>query len=313
MFGSVVGATYAASPGAAGAYPSRPVRIVTSTAVASGSDVVARVIAPRLTEMLGQQIIVDNRPGATGLISAELVSRANPDGYTLWIVTLTQLIGTTLYDRFHLSKDYVPIGMVASTPFVIAASAALNVKNIAEFIALAKAKPGFVMYGSAGTGSSAHLCMELFGSMAGVKLVHVPYKGSMAAMTDLIAGQMHSSCVAAPTMSLLSGQKVRALGVSTRAPTALAPNLPTIHDTLPGYELLGWYGMLAPPNTPQALAARLNQAFTRLLTMPDIRERLIGVGAEPAPSSPEAFGAFLRQETARWSRVLKEAGVKLTS
>ena len=303
----------AASTGSAQAYPSRPVRIVASTAVGSGSDVIARVIAPRLTEMLGQQIIVDNRSGATGLIAAELVSRANPDGYTLWIVTQTQLISTTLYDRFHLAKDYVPIGMIAATPFVIVASAALNVKNTAEFIALAKAKPGFVMYGSGGTGSSPHLCMELLASMTGVKLVHVPYKGSMAAMTDLIGGQMHSACTAAPTMSLLVGQKARVLGVTTRTPTVLAPGVPTIHETVPGYELLGWYGMLAPPNTPPALIARLNQEFTRLVTLPDMRERLIGIGAEPSPSTPEAFGKFLKQETARWSKLLKEAGVKPTS
>jgi tripartite-type tricarboxylate transporter receptor subunit TctC len=295
-------------------YPSRPIRWVTSTAVGSGSDVVARLLSPRLSEMLGQQVVVDNRPGASGLIAAELVSRAAPDGYTLWMVTLTQLISTTLYDRFHLARGYVPVGYIGGTPFVIVTSSTLPVKTTAEFIAYAKAKPDFVMYGTGGTGTSAHLCMELFQSMAGVKLVHVPYKASAGAMTEVMAGQMHSTCTAVPALSALAGgQRVRPLGVTTRAPTALAPGLPTIAETLPGYELNGWYGMLMPPHTPLALIARLNREITKLAAMPDVRERMLGAGVEPAPSTPAEFGAFLTRETERWSKVLKDAGVKATN
>jgi tripartite-type tricarboxylate transporter receptor subunit TctC len=295
-------------------YPSRPIRLVASTAVGSGSDVVSRLLAPRLTEVLGQQVIVDNRPGASGLIAAELAARAAPDGYTLWMVTQTQLISTTLFDRFHLHKDYVPIGMLGGTPFVIVASNALNVKSITELIALAKAKPGFVMYGSSGTGTSGHLCLELFQSLAGVKLVHVPYKGSMAALTEVMAGIMHVTCPAAPSVSLIAGgQKVRVLAVTTRAPTKLAPGVPTVAEGLPGYELNGWYGMLAPPGTPRALTARLNQEFTKIVNEPATRERLFGVGVEATPSSPEAFSAFIKKEHERWAKLLKEAGIKPTS
>ncbi len=292
-------------------YPVRPIRLVTSNPPGSGSDVVARVIAPRLSELLGQQVVVDNRPGASGLIAAELVARAAPDGYTLWIVTMTQLISTTTYDRFHLAKGYVPIGMIGATPFIIVTGPSLPVKSTAEFIAFAKAKPGFVMYGSAGNGTSGHLCMELLQSMTGLKLVHVPYKGSMMAVTEVMGGQMHSTCTAAPTVSLVANQpKVRVLGVTSPKATALAPGVPTIAETLPGFELMGWYGMLTPPGTPRHLVTRLNQDITKAVTAADVRERMLTVGAEPTPSSPEEFGAFLQKETARWSKLLKEAGVK---
>ena len=170
------------------------------------------------------------------------------------------------------------------------------------------------MYGTGGTGTSAHLCMELFQSMAGVKLVHVPYKASALAMTEVMGGQMHATCTAAPTLSLIAGgQKARVMGVTTRAPTPLAPGLPTIAETLPGYELNGWYGLLTPPNTSQVIITRLNREFTKVVSMPDIRERMLGVGVEPAPSTPAEFSAFLNKETERFSKVLKDAGVKTTN
>ncbi len=295
-------------------YPTRPIRLVASTAVGSGSDVVSRLLAPRLTEVLGQQVIVDNRPGASGLMAAELAARAAADGHTLWMVTQTQLISTTLFDRYHLHKDYMPIGMIGGTPFVIVASNALNVKSIAELVAVAKAKPGFVMYGSSGTGTSGHLCFELFQSLAGVKLVHVPYKGSMAALTEVMAGIIHVTCPAAPTVSLIAGgQKVRVLGVTTRTTTSLAPGVPTVAEAVPGYELNGWYGMLAPPGTPRSITQRLNQAFTSIVSEAAMRDRLFGVGVEATPSSPEAFSLFIKKEHERWAKLLKEAGIKPTS
>ena len=292
-------------------YPLRPLRLVASNPPGSGSDVVARVIAPRLTELLGQQVVVDNRPGASGLIAAEIVSRALPDGHTIWIVTMTQLISTTLYDRFHLARDYSPIAQIGSTPFLIVVSQALNVKSMAELIALAKAKPGFLMYGSSGQGTSGHLCLELLQSMAGLKLIHVPYKGSMMALTEVMGGQMHMTCPAAPTLSLVAGNaKVRVLATTARGPTALAPGLPPVAGSVPGYELNGWYGMLAPPGMPRAIVQRLNEELTRIVGEPVRRERLLGVGAEPAPASPAGFGEFLERETVRWSRLLKEAGIR---
>ncbi len=314
LFSALCAEASAQGAQAAAAYPVRPIRWVTSTAAGSGSDVVARILSPRLSELLGQQVVVDNRPGASGLIAAELVSRAAPDGYMIWVVTLTQLISTTLYDRFHLARGYVPVGYIGGTPFAIVTSSTLPVKTTAEFIAYAKSKPDFVMYGTGGTGTSAHLCMELFQSMAGVKLVHVPYKASALAMTEVMGGQMHATCTAAPTLSLIAGgQKARVMGVTTRAPTPLAPGLPTIAETLPGYELNGWYGLLTPPNTSQVIITRLNREFTKVVSMPDIRERMLGVGVEPAPSTPAEFSAFLNKETERFSKVLKDAGVKTTN
>lgn len=294
-------------------FPSRPIRMVTATTVGSGPDVIARLLAARLTEALGQQIVVDNRAGASGLIGAELVARAAPDGHTLWMATMTQLISTTLYQRFLMAKEFAPVGQVASTPFVISVSAALPIKTIAELIAYSKARPGQVLYGSGGQGTTPHLCMELFKSMTGADLTHVPYKGSAIALTDMMGGQMHSTCAAAPTSAaFLQSGKVRALGVTTRTPTKLAPGVPPIAGSVPGYELEGWYGLLAPLNTPKAIIERINLEMAKALKIPDLQERLIGVGAEAAHTSPVEYSAFLQRETVRWGKVLKDAGIKPT-
>ena len=183
-------------------YPSRPIRLVVSTAPGSGSDIIARLISPRLSEYLGQQVVVDNRAGASGMIGAETVARATPDGYTFWLPTLSSLISTTSANRLHLAKDYAPIGLVATTPFVIVVSSALPVKSIAELIAYAKAKPGHLMYASGGTWTSTHVCVELLQQMAGLKMLHVPYKGLGVAIADLISGQIHLACPPAPTMTV---------------------------------------------------------------------------------------------------------------
>ena len=293
------------------AYPVRPIRWVTSTAVGSGSDVVARALAPRLSEILGQQVVVDSRPGASGLMAAELVSRAAPDGYTMWVVTMTQLISTTLFDKFHLSREYVPVGNIGGTPFAIVVNGSLNVKTMAEFIALAKAKPGFVMYGTGGIGTSAHLCMELLQSMAGLKLVQVSYKGSAAAMTEVMGGQIHSTCVAIPTLAVLATQaKARALATTTRGPTVLAPGLPPVSETLPGYELNGWYGLLGPAKMPPAIVARLNGELQKVLADADTQTRFAANGMEPAPGSAAAFGERIRNEIAKWGQVVRAAGIR---
>lgn len=294
-------------------YPTRPIRMVTATTPGSGPDVIARLLANRLTEALGQQIVVDNRAGASGLIGAELVARAAPDGHTLWMATMTQLISTTLHQRFVMSKSFAPVGQVASTPFVIAVSTSLPVKTINELIAYSKARPGQVLYGSGGTGTTPHLCMELFKAMTGADLTHVPYRGSAIALTEMMGGLMHSTCAAAPTAaSFVQGGKVRVLGVTTRAPTKLAPGAMPIHDSVPGYELVGWYGVLAPLDTPRDIIMRVNHEIANALKQPDVQERLLAVGAEAAHTSPADFGAFLQRETVRWTRVLKEAGIKPT-
>lgn len=299
------------APVAAQNYPVRPIRMVTATTVGSGPDVIARLLAHRLTEALGQQIVVDNRAGASGLIGAELVARAAPDGHTLWMATMTQLISTTLYQRFLMSKEFVPVGQVAVTPFVIAVSTGMPAKSISELIAHVKPRPGQLLYGSAGQGTTPHLCMELFMSMTGTNFTHVPYKGSMVAITDMMAGQIHATCAAVPTVaSVMQSGKIRVLGVTTRAPTKLAPGVPAIIDSVPGYELVGWYGVLAPLKTPPEIVARLNLEFAKALKIPDLQERLIAVGAEAAHTSAADFGTFLARETARWAKVLKDANIK---
>ncbi len=303
----------AGAQNAAPAFPAKPVRMMIATTIGSGPDVIGRLIGARLTEAWGQQVVIDNRPGASGLIGAELVAKAAPDGYTLWMATMTQLISTTLYQRFQMAQEFAPVNQVASTPYVIAVSTALPVKSIAELIAYAKARPGQVMYGSGGQGSTPHLCMELFQAMAGISLAHVPYKGTVIALTDMMGGQMHSTCAAAPALPpFVQSGKVRALGVTTREPSALAPGLPVVLGAVPGFELVGWYGMLAPLGTPKAIISRINRDLDKALRSPEVQERLIAVGAEAVHSTAAEFGAFLQKETLRWGIVLRDAGIRPT-
>ena len=295
----------------ASTYPVRPIRLLTPTAAGSGSDVVARIISGKLTEVLGKQIVVDNRAGVAGLLAAEIVAKAAPDGYTLGMVTLTQLMATVLYQRFLIDKEFLPVSRVGSTPFVIVASPQLPVKTIPELIAYAKARPGQVLYASGGQGSTPHLCMEMFKSMAGVELLHVPYKSSILAATDLGSGQVHILCSAVPTLhATLQSGKARALGVTSREPSRLAPGVSTVAAAVPGYDMDGWYGIIAPRGTPKEIIAKLNSAFTQVLKLPEVQERLLGVGAEALSSTPASFGDFLLGETQRWSKVMREAGIK---
>ena len=304
--GGALSAMAAAQP-----YPARPIRLVTPTAAGSGADVVSRIISGKLTETLGRQIVVDNRAGVSGLLAAELVAKAAPDGYTLGMITLTQLMSTVLYQRFLADQAFAPVVRVGSTPFVIVVSPQLPVKTIPELIAYAKARPGQVLYASGGQGSTPHLCMEMFKGMAGVDIVHVPYKSSILAATDLGSGQVHVLCSAIPTLhATLQSGKARPLGVTSREPSKLAPGVPAISATVPGYDMDGWYGIIAPIGTPAAIIAKLNGAFAQVLRTPEMQERLLGVGAEALTSTPAEFGAFLKNETQRWSKVMREAGIK---
>jgi tripartite-type tricarboxylate transporter receptor subunit TctC len=301
----------AATAVAAETYPAKPIRIVIATTVGSGPDILARQIGAKLTQAWGQQVVIDPRAGASGMIGAELTANAAPDGYTLWMATMSHVIATTMYQRLLLARDFAPIAQVASTPYVIAINAAVPANSIAELIAYAKARPGQVLYGSAGQGSTPHLCMELFKSMSGTDLGHVPYKGAAPALTDLMAGQVQVSCVAAPAVqSFARSGKVRSLGVTTRQRTPLAPDVPTVAEAVPGYELVGWYGLLAPLGTRKAIVNRINAEINRALKTPEVQERLVAVGAEAVASTPENFGKFLQEETLRWGKVLKDAGIK---
>jgi tripartite-type tricarboxylate transporter receptor subunit TctC len=285
--------------------------MVVASVAGSAPDIIARHLGAKLTEAWGQQIVVDTRPGASGLIGAETAARAAPDGYTLWLGTQTQLISALLHGKFAMSREFAPVGFVATTTFVFVASASVPAKTIAEFIELAKARPGQLFYATGGEGSSGHLCVELLRRMTGIDLVHVPYKSSPLAMTDIISGQVHLGCIAAPGVpAYLKSGKVRALAVTSAARTPLAPGLPPVAETVPGYDLTGWYGLLAPRGTPAEIVTKINATVVAALGKREVEERLLAVGAEAAPSTPAAFGAFLQKETARWERVLREAGIR---
>jgi tripartite-type tricarboxylate transporter receptor subunit TctC len=291
-------------------FPARPVRMIVSNTSGSAPDVIARLVSAKLTQAWGQQIVIDNRPGATGLIAAETLARAAPDGYTLWLNTMTQLISTLQYQRYMLAKAFAPVSLVASTPFVIVVTASLPVKTLAEWISYAKARPGQLIYGSAGQWGSSHLCMESLNTMAGINLVHVPYKGSTLVLTDIVAGQIHAYCPAAPSLPAFAQTgKVRPLGVTYQKPTPLAPGVPPVADTLPGFEMLGWYGLQAPLHTPKHIISRINVDIVRALKSPELQERLFAVGAEAVGSTPAEFGTFLQKETERWEKTLRDGGV----
>lgn len=296
---------------AAEAYPSRPIRIVLGSAAGSGSDVVTRAMSTRLSENIGQAVVVDNRPGAAGLIGADIAANAAPDGYTVFVATLTQHLSTTLQKRLLLDKSFEPIGLLATTPFMLVSSASVPVKNVEEFIAYAKARPGKVMFGSSGTGGSLHICLELFQSMAGVKMLHVPYKGSAMAITELISGEIQLACPPVAAMTpFMKNAKLRVLGVTTKEATALAPGQPPIAQALPGYAFPGWYGAFVPRNTPKHIVARLHKEFARTLQAPEMRERLLKIGVEPAMSGPAEFREFLARESKRMETIFREAGIQ---
>jgi tripartite-type tricarboxylate transporter receptor subunit TctC len=292
------------------AFPVRPVRMIISNAAGSAPDVVGRLVGAKLAEAWGQAVVIDNRPGATGLIAAETLAKSAPDGHTLWLSTMTQLISTLMYQRYPLATDFGHVALVATTPFVIVVSASLPVKSVAEWIAYAKARQGQLLFGSGGQWGSSHLCMESFNAIAGLKLVHVPYKSTTNALTDLISGQIHVYCPAAPSLpTFTQGGRVRAIGVTYQKPTALAPGVPPVADTLPGFELLGWYGMQVPLRTPPNIVSRINAELVKALGNAELQERLFAVGAQAAGSTPAEFHTFLQKETARWDKVLRESGM----
>jgi tripartite-type tricarboxylate transporter receptor subunit TctC len=221
--------------------------------------------------------------------------------------SMTQLIATLQAQRYLLARDFAPVSLVASTPFLIVAGPAVPVKTLAELVAYSKARPGQLTYASSGTWGSSHLCMESLNAMAGLRMLHVPYKGTSIAMSDLVAGHVHVFCVGAPGVPAFTASgKLRLLGVTYPKATPLAPGVPPVAETLPGFELLGWYGIVAPRETPQPLVAKINAALVNVLKTPELHEQLFKVSAEVVASSPEEFGAFLRKETARWEKLLRD-------
>ncbi len=308
------GLLVAAAPGVfAQPYPVKPVRMIAASSPGSAVDIVARIVAQKLGEQIGQQVIIDNRAGAGGNLGAELAAKAPPDGYTLFMGTPAHAINTGLYRKlnYDLVRDFAPISQVTSGQYVIVVHPSLPVKSVKELIALARAKPGQLNYASAGSGNATHLAGELFNSAARVKLVHVPYKGSGPAVIDLVGGQvqvMFANLVAA--LPQVKTARLRALAVTGEKRAAAAPELPTVIEAgVPGYVVISWFGVLAPAAMPRELVMRLNADLARTMAAPDVRDRLAGEGAEPTVGTPEQFAAFIKADIAQWTKVIKNAGI----
>ena len=297
-------------------FPDKPVKLIVPFPPGGPTDGMARIVGQKLAEAWKQPVIIDNRGGAGGAIAAEGAINSPADGYTLFFGTTgTQAINPSLYDKLPYDpvKDFATIGLVASTANILVVNPALPVKTVKELIAHAKANPGKLTFGSAGNGSSNHLAGELFNTMAGVQMTHVPYKGSAPALNDLLGGQLSMMWdVLSTAMPHIQAGKTRPLGVTSLKRSAIAPDVPTIAESdLPGYEVVNAYGVLAPAGTPREIVVKLQQEIARVLNLPDVRERLMAVGAEPVGSTPEQFGNFLRSEITKWAGVVKATGIEL--
>ena len=294
-------------------YPTRPIRIIALSSPGSGPDIVGRLIGQKFTEAWGQQVIVDTRPGATGIIGAEIAAKSAPDGHTLVIITSQAVIVSVMYEKlpYQLSSDFAPIGLMASTPFILAVHPSVPASSVKELVAYARAKPGELRYGSGGSGSPPHLSVEIFKSMTGTDILHVPYKGITPALTDTVAGQVQMIISVIPAiLATVKAGRVKALGVTSAKRSALVPDLPTIAESVPGYEFIGWYGLAAPAKTPVAVLGKLNAELVKSLQTPDFRERFSTLGAEPLGSTQQELAAFIQQQTVKMAAAVKASGAR---
>jgi tripartite-type tricarboxylate transporter receptor subunit TctC len=304
-----------AFPVAAQNYPSKPVHLVVGFVPGGGTDIMARTIAAKLGETAKIQMVVENRPGANANLAAELVARAPADGYTVLMMSTSHAISKPLYKtlKYDLEKDLVPVAFVSSGAMAVVVHPAVAASNVSELIALAKAKPGELSYGSAGSGSPEHMAAELLLTMAKVRMVHVPYKGGAASATDLIGGQIqvgfNTMPVAAPH---IRAGKMKLLAVTEERRSPAFPDTPTVAEAaLPGYAMPVWYGLMAPAGTPREAIALLNREIERVLKEPEIRERFTTLGVAPTGGTPEAFGAFLQKEVAKFTKLIADTGMKV--
>ncbi len=296
-----------------GKWPERPVRVVVPFPAGGSTDIIARMLAPRLSEELRQQFVVDNRPGAGATIGAEIAQRANPDGYTVIVVASTYASSAVLYKLpYDPVKDIAPVAMITTWPFIFTVHPSVKATSLKEFIELARAKPGAFNFGSAGTGSVTHLAGELFRQMTKTDMVHVPYKGDAPAIADLLGGQIQVLLAGPLVMSPhIKAGKLRGLAVTTEKRSPVMPDLPAIGELVPGYSAAGWAGMWAPAGTPKEIVSRLNQALARIARHPDVQERLRADGMEPGHSTPEEFARIIAQDMAMWSKVVKAGNIKI--
>ena len=296
------------------AYPVRTIRWIVPYPPGGTTDILARIMAQRLSERFGQQVVVDNRPGAGNNIGTELATKSTPDGYTVFLVNPANAINATLYTNlsFNFLRDMAPVGGIVRVPNVMEVTNSLPAKSIPEFIAYVKANSGKVILASSGAGTSVHLSGELFMSMTGVKLTHVPYKGAGPAFPDLIGGQVHVMFDNMPSsIEFIKGGKLRALGVTTAKRSPQLPDVPTVAETVPGYEASAWFGMGAPKGTPRAAIEVLNREMNRALADPKMKARLAELGGDPIAGTPEDFWKIHTYETEKWAKVVKSSGAKV--
>ena len=296
-------------------FPSKPIRIIVAFPAGGGTDIVARMIAPKLGEALGTQVVIDNRAGAQGIVGTEIAAKSPPDGHTLFMGTLGNIaVNPVLWGNklpFNMERDFAPLTQVVDVWFLQMIHPSLPAKNPRELIALAKSQPGALNYYSSGAGGAPHLAAEMFNTMAGVKTIHVPYKGSAPGMTDLMAGHIqigYDSVV--QSLPFVKAGKLRAVSVLGAKRTPLLPDTPVMKDFLPGFELTNWFALVIPAATPVEIRNRLHAEVVKILRSPDIKERLLGMGAEPVGSTQEQFGAFIKSEMAKWGKVIREANIK---
>jgi tripartite-type tricarboxylate transporter receptor subunit TctC len=294
-------------------YASKSIRLIVPYPPGGAGDIVGRMLSMRLTEALGQQVVVDNRPGGGQIIATQMTAKAAPDGYTLFLASATHginpgLLKTLPYDSL---KDFAPITLVADSPLLFIAHPSLGVNSIKDLVAQAKIRPGRINYASSGPGTGGHLSVELLKWMTGIDLVHVPYKGAGPALTDLIGGQVQMMCTSPlPSLPHVKSGRLVALAMTSRARSRAAPDIPTVAETVPGYESTLWYALLAPAATPPAIIKRIHRETTRILKLPEVTEQLLAQGADPIGNSPQELEKFLRTEIERWTKVIQQAKIR---
>jgi tripartite-type tricarboxylate transporter receptor subunit TctC len=300
---------------AAESYPHKPVRMIVAVPPGGPADTLARLVGPRLAEALGQTVVIDNRPGANGIIAYEMTARAVPDGYTFALVAAGVAINPSLYRTvaYDPLKDFAAITHGVSVPNILVVHPSVAAKSVRDLVALAKGAQGRLAFASAGNGTSGHLALELFRMSAGLQLVHVPYKGGGPALVELIAGQVQAlfSIALAATPQVKAG-KVRALAITSAERSPVAPELPTVAESgFPGFEVIGWFGWLAPARTPNAIVERLNREIVKALNRPEVRDRLLDMSTVPVGNTPRQFAGFIRSERDKWARVVRDAGIRI--
>jgi tripartite-type tricarboxylate transporter receptor subunit TctC len=296
------------------AYPEKPIRMIVAVPPAGPADTLSRLISPKLTAALGQVIVIDNRAGANGNIAYEMTARAVPDGYTIGAVAAGVAINPSLYRdlKFDPVKDFAAITQGISVPNILVVHPAVAAASVKELIALSKARQGQLVFASAGNGTSGHLALEQFRILSGIDVVHVPYKGGGPALTELLGGQVQALfSIALVAMPQIKAGRIRALAITSAKRSAMAPDLPTVAESgFAGFECVGWFGWIAPARVSTEIIVRLNREIVRILNLPEMHERLLGLGADPVANSPRAFAAFIKSERDKWARVIKQAGIR---